>query len=459
MAKNVNSLKLLRSSSVYANKEAAIAALKNYTAFKQDMDGVAALARYTETGGAVKTVVGFYYQTGETKSVTIHDFDEDAWNSLTATTETGESKVVTSVTQDKGLITTSAANLTGVKLDGYEIASAKAEIASTDTLGAALGKLQKTINENEKVTSTALNDLDTRIKAMDFTGVTTGKVITNVTETDGVVSVTASPLSDIVLVDYVKDTTKTGSIEATDTVEAALSKLENAVGAGHYEIRQLTASSANVREEYALFDSTGAGEQKGPSIKIYKDSSLNNVVLGTMDWKLEGENAQQISSSSALTSSITTGNDALVFVYQLEDGNFQRASIDVESFLRETEFKDGLIVDNGNVKVKIDTAQEQVVTAYTGGQTSSAPVLSVSADGVKASNIQTAIDAAISAKTVSGATMNGTGVTLANNTLQFSIVPATSAVTATGDGAITVQTAENGGAVTLGLNVIDAGTF
>lgn len=476
MAKNVNSLKLLRSSSVYANKAAAIAALKNYSAFSQDMDGVAALARYTETGGAVKTVVGFYYQTGDTKSVTIHDFDSDAWNSLTTSSVQNENNVVIDVTQDKGLITATAANLTGVKLSGYTIASEKAEVASGDTLGVALGKLQKTINENEEVTSTALTDLDTRIKAMDFTGITTGKVITNVTEADGVVSVDASSLSDIVLVDYAKVTGATGAIAATDTVEVALSKLENnAASSGAYSISALTTDeiralpdAANVKEAYKLVDGTDAHTQHGATIKIYKDSTLDKVVLGTMDWRLVDEDASGISSSNTLVTSATTGDDALVFVYQLADGKYQRASVDVESFLSENEFKDGLEVvapaagsPEGNVvKVKIDAASEQVVTGYTAGEPSaSGVVLSVGANGVKASNIQTAINAAILAKTISGATMNGTGVTLANNTLQFNIVPATSAVTASGNGAITVETNSANGKVTLGLNVLDAGTF
>lgn len=480
MAKNVNSLKLLRSSSIYANKEAAIAALKNYSAFQQDMDGVAALARYsagTESDPFVKTVVGFYYQTGATKNVTIHDFDEDAWDSLSASTVSGESKVVIDVTQEKGLITATSANLTGVKLDGYEIASAKAEIASGDTLGVALGKLQKTINENEEVAATALTDLDTRIKAMDFTGFSSGMVVTNVAEEDGVVSASASNITDIVMVGYEKNTGLTGDVAATDTVEEAISKLENnAASAGAYHITALTAEeiavlpdASNVKEAYKLVDETSDHTQHGDTIKIYKDSTLDKVVLGTMDWRLEDENASGISSSNTLVTT-ATGDDALVFVYQIADGNYQRASVDVESFLSENEFKDGLEVVNPEpgspegkvVKVKIDTASEQVVTAYTAGVASaSGAVLSVSDSGVCVSNIQNAIDAAISAKTISGATMNGSGntVTLEDNTLKFSIVPATTETIATGNEAITVATNSATGEVTLGLDTLDAGTF
>ena len=50
-------------------------------------------------------------------------------------------KVITDVTQSKGQITATAANITGVKLAGYAEGT-DADIAATDTLGEALGKLQ-----------------------------------------------------------------------------------------------------------------------------------------------------------------------------------------------------------------------------------------------------------------------------------------------------------------------------
>ena len=63
----------------------------------------------------------------------------------------------------------------------------------------------------------------------------------------------------------------------------------------------------------------------------------------------------------------------------------------VNDFLEESEFQDGLEVDNHVVKVKIDENSEEVVV----GTGETAPVLTVSEDGVKVSNIQNAIDYAV----------------------------------------------------------------
>ena len=59
---------------------------------------------------------------------------------------------------------------------------------------------------------------------------------------------------------------------------------------------------------------------------------------------------------------------------------------------------------------------------------------------------------------VSGATMNGTAVAKANNTLAFTAVGKQTAATATGDEAIVVETDANGG-LTLGIATLDAGTY
>jgi hypothetical protein len=124
-----------------------------------------------------------------------------------------DNKIVTDVTQDKGAITATASLLSGVKLSGYtEGGDDSGKVAETDTLGQALGKLQGQIN------------------AMDLTAVSgDGEVITAVSEADGKVSASKTAIKDVKLTGYVKDTTKTGAISATDDVEDALSKLENTI--------------------------------------------------------------------------------------------------------------------------------------------------------------------------------------------------------------------------------------
>ena len=64
-------------------------------------------------------------------------------------------------------------------------------------------------------------------------------------------------------------------------------------------------------------------------------------------------------------------------VYQLADGTYSLTLIDISKFLAESEFKDGLKVENGVVKIKIDTASESYIT--------------VSEDGLKLSGVDTSI--------------------------------------------------------------------
>ena len=130
-----------------------------------------------------------------------------------------------------------------------------------------------------------------------------------------------------------------------------------------------TPSSTNVREEYALVDNNG--NHIGDTVKVYKDSSLQSVEL------------------------ITIGDrEYLRFTYILADGSTSVVDVDVSSFLSETEFRDGLIVNDHKVYVLKDPASDDF--------------LSVSSNGVKVSGVRTAInkvsdDAANSANTLNNA--------------------------------------------------------
>ena len=473
MAKNIKSLQLLRNTTqLYATREAALTALTGGTLPAGTQDGTPVLARYKGADDKIFTLVGYYAAssaitggtvTGESH-MTVFDFEGSAadveelkarlgngvttentatmqlaalsgnsataqsgdtsvagakkyadevvragLDALDASTVSGESKVVIDVTQNNGQITASAANLTGVKLDGLA-ATADTKIASTDTLGEALGKLQG------------------QIDSMDLSAVgTEGSVITSVSEEDGKVSAAATPVKDVKLTGYVKDTTKTGDIAATDDIEDALSKLENKAAAititnadgsinvttgtsgtdinvniksGEHVLAkdgnaglytniaisavtgtELSDLGTNVKEAYKLvgIDNTKLGEY----IKIYKDSSLYQVYLGHMDDTIAGD-------PPVITSG--TGETALCFIYHKEDGTYELVKVNVEEFLSESEFKDGLQVNNHEVSVKVDASSEKVTT----GENVTADVLTVGTDGVKVNNIQNAIDYAIS---------------------------------------------------------------
>ena len=260
-----------------------------------------------------------------------------------------------------------------------------------------------------------------------------GQVVVTVSEASGVVSETKANLTDITLAGYEKDTTKTGDITSADTLEVALSKIENALDAQEVEagdgsitidtnaqnnnttvavnikngehvivttasgistdiqIVSAAPSSTNVKEEYYLKATDGT--QLGESIKVYKDSSLIDAYLGHVDDEL----ADSATSSTVVSGS---GDTALCFVYQKADGTYDLVAINVESFLEESEFGDGLDVTNHVVSVEVDSTSEKVYTQYNADGTTAATgaVLSVSSDGVKVNNIQTAIDAKVAAE-------------------------------------------------------------
>ena len=135
---------------------------------------------------------------------------------------------------------------------------------------------------------------------------------------------------------------------------------------------------ANVREAYQLVNKDGLPMPNTARVDIYKDSALKKVYLGHTDDRLE-----DYTNPESLVEG--TGDTALCFIYFTVDGFYQLVPIDVEEFLEESEFLDGLRVDNHKVYVKIDQTSE--------------PFLTVSENGVKLSGVQDAIDATVNTET------------------------------------------------------------
>lgn len=149
-------------------------------------------------------------------------------------------------------------------------------------------------------------------------------------------------------------------LTATDA-QAAFKELKNeinAVGgaAKSYTIVKVTEGlDSKVKEQYKLKETVGEKSNfVGAPIDIYKDSSLKDV-------KLVGQE--------------------LVFTYILDNGTEKTVSVDISTFLAESEFKDGLQVTDHVVSVKIDPTSEGFLTVGEGG--------------VKLAGVQNAINDAI----------------------------------------------------------------
>lgn len=292
--------------------------------------------------------------------------------------------------------------VTDIAVNDHTITFAKdLQVASDADLKAVSG----IVDTFSAATVAEFNSAFTAIQAMDkAASAEDGKVVTTVSEVDGVVSETKANVKDLQLGGYSKDTTATGDIAATDTINAALSKLENKAAAisinnadgsinvttaatgtdinvniktgehvlakdgdaGLYtniKLSGVSPSSDLVKEEYVLYgtDNTILGDH----IKIYKDQSLVSITLENNDGS--GHTGQY-----------------LKYTYIDASGNTQSTYVNVSSFLVEAEFATGVTADaSGVVHGVVDPTSEGFLT--------------VGADGFKVSGVQDAINNAIGA--------------------------------------------------------------
>lgn len=171
---------------------------------------------------------------------------------------------------------------------------------------------------------------------------------------------------------------------------------------GIHIVKVTTGLDTNIKEAYDLVDKDGHVMENSDRILIYKDSSLYRVYLGHVDDRLEDYSRPDVISG--------TGDTALCFIYQLTSGEYNLVPINIEKFLEESEFLDGLTVNNHEVRVKIADDSENFLT--------------VSMNGVKLSGVQDAIDDAVLAEQVRATSaensISGAVTTLNENVQQLS---------------------------------------
>lgn len=312
-----------------------------------------------------------------------------------ASSVSGDSKVVIDVTQNKGAITATASNLTGVKLDGLT-AGTDTKIAATDTLGEALANIQGQIDA-----------MDKSADAVD------GQVVTTVAEADGKVTETKANVKDLQLGGYAK-TNDTGDILSADTVNVALSKLENkaaaiTIGNADGSINVTTGASGtdinvNIKSgEKVLAKDGNAG--------LYTDIDLVKITTGLPEtikerYQLLATDDSQIGTNIDIPKDshivsinyITTGEHAqnLEYVYIDASGATQTTYVDMSELVLEAEFASGVTVTDHVAHGVVDSASEK--------DENNVAFLTVGADGFKVSGIKDAIDTKINKLDVTGDT-------------------------------------------------------
>jgi hypothetical protein len=519
---NVQNVKFLRNGVVFVpgnDKTARQVALDAMELQKANLDdGTAILGRYQETNGIVKTLVGFAYISGDTKTLTVFDVDgagadvdakiAAAINALDAEkTSTDGTNVQVKVTEVDGKITavnittdntvnssdvdtaiTNAINeldytdaavngqyvsqvseadgkiavvrvdlpsLTEVKETGKPIVAVsenKGQVAAS--VGTINAEFVNIADSGSLITATtvegALAEIAAEIDAMDKpASAEDGKVVTTVSESDGVVSETKANVKDLQLGGYTKDTTATGDIASGDTINAALSKLENKAAAitirnadgsinvttgasgtdvavhiktgekvlakdgnnGLYtniSLSSITPTSTAVKEEYQLTATDGT--KLGDTIKIYKDSSIVEIYLGT--------NGDSVDATTGVITKLDGDKQYLNYVYFKADGTYEMTKINISVFITEQEFASGVTFDSTENKVKgvVDPASENFLT--------------VGADGFKLAGVQDAINTAISGLDATvGSTTIATGKHVAVEVVEVNGVLTTLTVT------------------------------
>lgn len=343
------------------------------------------------------------------------DATNDALEALDAESVSGDSKVVIDVTQEDGLITATAENLTNVKLDGLTTGT-DAKIASTDTLGEALANIQAQIDA-----------MDKNADAVD------GKVVTTVTEVDGKVTETKANVKDLQLGGYER-TNDIGEIESADTINVALSKLEN----------QITSNDVYNADGSISVVPTVSGTEVSVVIKegekvlakdggngLYTDLDFVKITTGLPEeikerYQLLATDDSQIGvnidipkdSHIVSINYISTSGDphyqCLEYVYLDVSGETKTEYVDMSQLVLEAEFASGVTVTDGVAHGVVDPTTEKVIVEYNTTGNTLADVLTVGEDGFKVANIQDAIDAAVGKATTEVAltddTVEGTAV-------------------------------------------------
>ena len=482
---NVQNVKFLRNGSVFnpsidpvkTAREVALAAMNGQLGSLAD--GTAILGRYKETNGIVKTLVGFAYISGDTKTLTVFDVDGAgadvdakilaAIQALDAEETSSDGKnVQVKVTEADGKIT--AVNITtdntvnsGDVATAIETEIGKLDYSDTAVDGQYVSQVSETdgiiavtrvdlpsltevketgkpivaVSENKgqvaasvgtinaeyvdvsysAITATnvkgALAEIADEIDAMDkAASAVDGQVVTTVSEADGKVSETKANVKDLQLGGYSKDTSATGDIASTDTINAALSKLENkaaaiTIGNTDHSINVTTNASGtdvavNIKsgEKVVLLGNDG----------IYTDLDLVKITTGLPEtvkerYQLLASDDTQIGANIDIPKDshivsinyITGGTHAqnLEYVYIDASGETQTTYVDMSELIIEAEVENGIQSINHKLSIKLDTA---------GDDTGDGKFLTVGANGLKLDGVTDAITAAVNALDVTGDT-------------------------------------------------------
>lgn len=136
--------------------------------------------------------------------------------------------------------------------------------------------------------------------------------------------------------------------EITDGHGNLLNDVNSAAKQWSLEYQDPQQDEPTVRAKYVLKDYRGV--PKGSVIKIYKDSAITNVYLGTI------EDTCNPDTGEVTKNPIHDNNEALSIVYRLDTGKYSLVNVPIKMFTTEAEFDKyrGLgVTSNGQVFIKL----------------------------------------------------------------------------------------------------------
>ena len=406
-------IRVLRNGSIYGTRDTAKSELQKQLANLQD--GEICIASYGANWGEAKTILGVVrvktVDNAEKRSYTIFDNEANSAEiaaeiaKLNAQPEgiSADGKVKVKVVEADG-------KLTSVTVTTDDIASA-AELGTkgdASTVDTAFGRIKKEAADRAQAITDAIAALDGTVAA---TGESNNQysVLTGVTQEDGkLTGKTEVTLAAVAKTGSAADVANAAingdktyaAVEGTNvsaqitSIAKTLKTVENSIAEAKandlkYITHQLSEaevtalSDVNVKEAYQIFAYTGTwdatsnrGTQVGDTIKIYKDSSVKEIYLGSSKDTIDADG-----TFHKVQGKIPEADLSLNYAYMKADGTYAMAKINVANFLRESEFGNGLQVINGEVSVKVAEGSEAFLT--------------VDDKGVKLSGVQNAINTAI----------------------------------------------------------------
>lgn len=374
----IPSVQLFRNSIIKTGRQAAIDALEAQKA--SVADGGLILARYSEDGteNGVKTLLGIVRNGGGTNvQLTVIDVEGAAENVQTAITNaindldssaTSENKYFdVTVAQEDGKIT--SLTVTNKDIASASLLGTKEDASTAET---AFGRIAKEAADRKAA-----------IEAMSLSPVgDTGKVITAITQTNGIVSATAATLSADNVAFTSSDTAFT-----SNNVSAALDTLYTRSGDGS----KVVIDSGTTTEGYSkTYTFTQGGIEIG-KIDIPKDLVVKSGSVVKGNWN-DGVFTENVSGSgTALKLVIANKEETPIYINTLD-------------LVKDHTGGNGIAISDTN-EISVKKASD------------SEPFLTVGADGVKLSGVQAAISAAAaSAKTKVEKASDATHITLASST-------------------------------------------